>query len=294
MKNILNEEIDQIKYLLNYNRGLTLSEQKNNPLINENTAPSGLGGNWDPSTGEYTIVKGDTLSKIGNAFGVKWMDIWEENKDTLRSGQPNCGRYCGYNWIFIGEVITIPGKTEAPSTTNTDTTVTNTTATDTTATNTTATNTTATDTTATDTNVVPVVTSSGSEEEKTGREKRQEKRSERQANRDARQLERQKRREERRKEISQNASTPATLPNSQTADLGNVPKEVTQYFEQLQTTDPYDILANSKSNDREVAFKKAREIAQKQLGINYEPKLVGTRKITSNPDGYNVYAAFKK
>ena len=35
MKNLLNEEIDQIKYLLNYNRGLTLSEQKNILLMDQ-------------------------------------------------------------------------------------------------------------------------------------------------------------------------------------------------------------------------------------------------------------------
>lgn len=162
MKNQLNEEINQIKYLLNYNRELTLSEQKNNLLINEDTAPGGLGGNWDPSTGEYTIVKGDTLSKIGKAFGVKWMDIWEENKDTLRSGQPNCGRYCGYNWIFVGEVVTIPGKSET-TTTN-----------DEPVDNTTIDNTTVDDTTDNTVVVPPVVVPSGSEEEKTKREIRRD------------------------------------------------------------------------------------------------------------------------
>ena len=287
MKNLLNEEIDQIKYLLNYNRGLTLSEQKNNLLINEDTAPGGLGGKWDPSTGEYTIVKGDTLSKIGNAFGVKWMDIWEKNKNTLRSGQPNCGKYCGYNWIFVGEVIIIPGKAEAPKTT--DTTTTGTTTTDTTDT--------------TDTNVVPVVTPSGSEEEKTGKEKRQEKRAERQANRDARQSERQKRREERRaarqkrrKERSQNASIPATstpttptLPNSQTADLGNAPKEVVDYLTDLLNNNPDSVLGfgETNANDRELAFKEARTKSGKT-------NLVGNRKVIAKPDGgYKVYAVFK-
>jgi hypothetical protein len=160
MKNQLNEEINQIKYLLNYNRGLTLSEQNSNSLINEDTAPGGLGGNWNPSTGEYTIVKGDTLSKIGKAFGVKWMDIWEENKDTLRSGQPNCGRYCGYNWIFVGEVVTIPGKVETITTTTTnDEPVDNT-----------SDDTTLDDTTDNTVVVPPVVVPSGSEEEKTKKE----------------------------------------------------------------------------------------------------------------------------
>jgi LysM repeat protein len=342
MKNILNEEIDQIKYLLNYNRGLTLSEQKNNSLINEDTAPSGLGGNWNPSTGEYTIVKGDTLSKIGKAFGVKWMDIWEENKDTLRSGQPNCGRYCGYNWIFVGEVITIPGKAEASVATNTNTTSTDTT-------DTTSTEPAATDTTSTEPAVVPVTTTSD-EEPKTKREirrdckaeaknqglkrftkerrefmrkckseggvnaesdeentptedgqTRKEKRTKRRncrAEAKAKGLKGKEKREHIRKCKSEGGEegSETSVINSTTADqqLGNAPQEVTQYFEQLKTTDPYDILVNSKSDDREVAFKKAREDAQTQLGIDYEPTLVGTRKVTSSSDGYNVYAAFKK
>jgi hypothetical protein len=345
MKNLLNEEIDQIKYLLNYNRGLTLSEQKNNSLINEDTAPSGLGGNWNPSTGEYTIVKGDTLSKIGKAFGVKWMDIWEENKDTLRSGQPNCGRYCGYNWIFVGEVITIPGKAEAPAATNTNTTSTDTT--DTTSTEPAATDTT--DTTSNEPAVVTGTTTSNeepktkkeikrdckaeaknqglkrftkerrefmrnckaegginaesdeentpTEDEQTRKEKRTKIRNCR-AEAKAKGLKGKEKKEHIRKCKSEGGEegSETSVINSTTADqqLGNAPQEVTQYFEQLKTTDPYDILVNSKSDDREVAFKKAREDAQTQLGIDYEPTLVGTRKVTSSSDGYNVYAAFKK
>ena len=330
MKNLLNEEINKMKYLLNYNRGLTLSEQKN--VINEDSAPGGLGGEWNPSTGEYTIVKGDTLSKIGKAFGVKWMDIWEENKDTLRSGQPNCGRYCGYNWIFVGEVVTIPGKAET-TTTQDDTTVDDTTV------DTTVDTTTTTDTTATETPAVVPTTTTADEEPKTKREIRRDCRAEanqqelkrftkerrefmrnckaqggvnaesdeentpttdekpktkREIRKEKRQERRAKRRNSKADAGQENSAT--SVINSTTANqpLGNAPQEVTQYFEQLQTTDPYDILVSSKSDDREVAFKKAREDAQKQLGINYEPTLVGTRKVTSSSDGYNVYAAFKK
>ena len=330
MKNLLNEEINQIKYLLNYNRGLVLSEQKN--VINEDAAPGGLSGDWNPSTGEYTIVKGDTLSKIGKAFGVKWMDIWEDNKDTLRSGKPNCGKYCGYNWIFVGEVVTIPGKAET-TTTQTDTTATDTTL------DTTVDTTATTDTTATETPAVVPVTTTADEEPKTKREIRRDCRAEAnqqelkrftkerrefmrnckaqggvnaesdeentsttdekpKTKREIRKEKRQERRAKRRNnkaEAGQENSVTSVI-NSTTANqpLGNAPQEVTQYFEQLQTTDPYDILVNSKSDDREVAFKKAREDAQTQLGINYEPTLVGTRKVTSSSDGYNVYAAFKK
>jgi hypothetical protein len=333
MKNLLNEEINKMKYLLNYNRGLTLTEQKN--VINEDAAPGGLGGDWNPSTGEYTIVKGDTLSKIGKAFGVKWMDIWEENKDTLRSGKPNCGKYCGYNWIFVGEVVTIPGKAETTKAQD-DTTVDDTTAT--------------TDTTATETPAVVPVKTTVDDEPKTKKEIKRDCRAE--ANQQELKRFTKERREfmrnckaqggvnaesdeentpaedkqtgSERRQIRRNCRAEAkqlnkkgkakrdhirkckaeggeegsetSVINSTTANqpLGNAPQEVTQYFEQLQTTDPYDILVSSKSDDREVAFKKAREDAQTQLGINYEPTLVGTRKVTSSSDGYNVYAAFKK
>jgi hypothetical protein len=51
---------------------------------------------------------------------------------------------------------------------------------------------------------------------------------------------------------------------------------------------------NSTSSDKETAYKQARLDAQTQLVIDYEPTLVGTRKVTSSSDGFNVYAAFKK
>lgn len=54
---------------------------------------------------KYTIVRGDTLWAIsGRAFGKcrQWPDIWEANKKTLRSGDPNM--------IYPGEVIWIPPK----------------------------------------------------------------------------------------------------------------------------------------------------------------------------------------
>ncbi|HEY5774222.1 MAG TPA: LysM domain-containing protein, partial [Chitinophagaceae bacterium] len=33
---------------------------------------------------EYTVVKGDSLSKIGKKYGVKWKDIYEVNKDKIK------------------------------------------------------------------------------------------------------------------------------------------------------------------------------------------------------------------
>lgn len=41
------------------------------------TAPAG-------STTEYTVVGGDSLSKIGKAYGVSWQAIYEANKDRIK------------------------------------------------------------------------------------------------------------------------------------------------------------------------------------------------------------------
>jgi nucleoid-associated protein YgaU len=35
-------------------------------------------------TKEYTVVKGDSLSKIGKQLGVRWKDIYEANKDRIK------------------------------------------------------------------------------------------------------------------------------------------------------------------------------------------------------------------
>lgn len=60
----------------------------------------------------YTVRSGDTLSKIGSRFGVRWQDIYAANKKQIddraaRSGLPNKGP--GW-WIFPGQVFVIPGK----------------------------------------------------------------------------------------------------------------------------------------------------------------------------------------
>jgi LysM repeat protein len=112
MKSILKEEISQMKYLFNYDKSKVLSEQKK--FIVEESAPGGLKGDWDSGTGTYTIFKGDTLSKIGNAFGVAWKDIFEKNKNNLKSKNANL--------IYVGEKIVIPGKESTTTTTTDDTT----------------------------------------------------------------------------------------------------------------------------------------------------------------------------
>jgi len=34
---------------------------------------------------EYTVENGDSLSKIGKAYGVAWQDIYEANKDIIKN-----------------------------------------------------------------------------------------------------------------------------------------------------------------------------------------------------------------
>jgi nucleoid-associated protein YgaU len=34
---------------------------------------------------EYTLENGDSLSKIGKAYGVSWQDIYEANKDIIKN-----------------------------------------------------------------------------------------------------------------------------------------------------------------------------------------------------------------
>ena len=40
--------------------------------------------NGNGGTKEYTVVKGDSLSKIGKKMGVQWKDIYEANKDKVK------------------------------------------------------------------------------------------------------------------------------------------------------------------------------------------------------------------
>jgi nucleoid-associated protein YgaU len=34
---------------------------------------------------EYTVKKGDSLSKIASSYGIKWKDIFEANKDIIKN-----------------------------------------------------------------------------------------------------------------------------------------------------------------------------------------------------------------
>jgi nucleoid-associated protein YgaU len=93
MSIILSEELHRINYLFGHKRGVVISEQ---------AAPGGLKGNYDDEKKEYTVSKGDTLGKIGKSFGVAWRDIFEKNKETLKSKNPNL--------IYPGEKLIIPIK----------------------------------------------------------------------------------------------------------------------------------------------------------------------------------------
>ena len=48
-------------------------------LVMNINVPQGSGG-----VQEYTVVKGDSLSKIGKKFGVQWKEIYEANKERVK------------------------------------------------------------------------------------------------------------------------------------------------------------------------------------------------------------------
>lgn len=131
MENINKKNFSRIYELMSFDRGKTLyeMEQKWDNILNEEAAPGGLTGTWDAATNTYTIDKGDYLSKIAKAFGVDWKKMYDENKSTLKSGDPNL--------VYPGEKVIINGTsfgtgsngttttttTVAPGTTTTTTTV---------------------------------------------------------------------------------------------------------------------------------------------------------------------------
>jgi nucleoid-associated protein YgaU len=48
----------------------------------------------------YTVKSGDSLSKIAQNYGVKWQDIFEANRDTIKDP----------DMIHPGQQLRIPGK----------------------------------------------------------------------------------------------------------------------------------------------------------------------------------------
>lgn len=59
-----------------------------------------VGGGGGGGGETYTIKSGDTLSKIGQHFGLPWREIFEANKDTIKDPDK----------IFPGQSIRIPRK----------------------------------------------------------------------------------------------------------------------------------------------------------------------------------------
>lgn len=53
----------------------------------------------------YTVKKGDSLSKIGAKFGVKWQDIFKLNTDKIKNP----------NLIYPGQVIKLPESSKVIS-----------------------------------------------------------------------------------------------------------------------------------------------------------------------------------
>jgi len=71
-------------------------DYRSGDLVLNVSAPEGS----TSSTGgqSYTVVSGDTLSKIGERYGVSWQKIYDANRDKLDSPDR----------IFPGQELTIP------------------------------------------------------------------------------------------------------------------------------------------------------------------------------------------
>lgn len=52
-------------------------------VLNLNVA--GGGQSADTTTEEYEVVSGDSLSKIGQRYGVSWKQIYEANRDQIKN-----------------------------------------------------------------------------------------------------------------------------------------------------------------------------------------------------------------
>lgn len=59
-----------------------------------------VGGGQGGGEETYTVKSGDTLSRIGQHFGVPWREIFEANKDTVKDPDK----------IFPGQTLRIPRK----------------------------------------------------------------------------------------------------------------------------------------------------------------------------------------
>jgi LysM repeat protein len=106
MSQIINEELSRMFYLLDHKRGVVISEQEATAAAPAAAAPAAAA---PTTTQEYVVQKGDTLSKIGQKFGVQWKDIASLNQIK------------NVNLIRVGQKLKIPGKTQTATTTATQT-----------------------------------------------------------------------------------------------------------------------------------------------------------------------------
>lgn len=53
--------------------------QSSDLILNISTGAGAAGG----GANTYTVVSGDSLSKIGSKYGVQWKAIWDANRDIL-------------------------------------------------------------------------------------------------------------------------------------------------------------------------------------------------------------------
>jgi len=122
MNTINKKDFSRIYELMSFERNKTLfeMEQKWDNILNEDAAPGGLQGSWDPATKTYTIAKNEYLTKIAKAFGVDWKKMYEDNKKNLKSGNPNT-IYAGEKLVIndFGGTSTDKNNTTAPNTTTT-------------------------------------------------------------------------------------------------------------------------------------------------------------------------------
>ena len=70
-------------------------EYRSGDLVLNITSAGGAAGGGSTS---YTVVSGDSLSKIGSKYGVSWQQIYEANRDKIDDPDK----------IFPGQELTIP------------------------------------------------------------------------------------------------------------------------------------------------------------------------------------------
>ncbi len=63
-------------------------------ILDISTAAAAAGGGGNT----YTVVSGDSLSKIGSKYGIQWKAIWDANRDILKDPDK----------IYPGQELRIP------------------------------------------------------------------------------------------------------------------------------------------------------------------------------------------